>query len=114
MALPETQIISFEERCVMLLRLFDQYVSIDPKKYDPIDRLHVLSKIEMWLRTRAMTANCFPITVYDICNNNEISGYYPNKWSMTHDNSAGQWSTGLWKFWIENDELRTVFKLTWS
>ncbi len=89
-------------------KIFAQCVVLDPLKYNVMDRVHMLNEIMRWLRERAEPASRFPLKFNDIEYLRIVHGSDSNKWAMrTSITSRG------WNFWIEDDNLRTEFMLTW-
>ena len=86
-----------------------QCVVLDPLKYGVMDRVHMLNKIMRWLRERAEVASRFPLQFNDIEYLRIVHGSNPNRWAMRHSITNRGWN-----FWIENDNLRTEFILTWK
>ena len=101
--------LSDEEIIAQSSRLLTQYVILEFNKYEILQRILILDEIMVWLNERAYKTMRFPCNLNDISEINKSTGYHPNKWAMkyTERNQGAQ-------FWIENDDLRTEFMLTWK
>ena len=100
---------SIDQHYGIMPKLLDQYVTFDTSDYHGNGQEKILDRIAHWMNTRAMLAHCFPRDALDVCVNDRISNNYPNKWYIIYDSLNDDW-----QIWIEDDNLRTEFILTWK